>query len=163
MKRIVIDMGSRTEQHLLSGNSFTIDRRLERRGGYIYLDRNYTRHPTISGVRSILLPDRHLWVMFFEGHGAPHPCRCYMHMARILDGGDLVTVEDLYLDVLVLQDGRWQVVDIDEFREALARGELTTEQTQAALSGLENACQLVETAGAEIEPYLKRLLNREGA
>lgn len=163
MKRILIHMGSRQEQHLLSGNSFLIDRRLERRGGYIYLDRNYTRHPTISGVRSILLPDRHLWVMFFEGQGSPHPCRCYMHMARIIDSGDLITVEDLYLDVLVLQDGRWQVVDIDEFREALARGELSAEQTQAALLGLENACRLVESAGTEIEGYLRRTLNREGA
>lgn len=151
MKRTLISMTDRTEHHLLSGRIFSVDRKLERRGANIYLDRSYTRHESISGVRSVLIPALHLWLMFFEGQPGPHPIRCYMHMARIMDEGDTIMVEDLYLDVLVREDGRWHLVDVDEFRRAVGKGELNPEQMQAALEGLENACRLVDLFGKEIE------------
>lgn len=153
-------MGSRVEQHLKSGSSYVIDGRLERQGGQIFLERNYVCHPEIARARSVLLPDQHLWVMFFEGHEGAHPCRCYMHMAMIADHGDAVIIDDLYLDVLVAENGRWQLVDVDEFRAALAAGELTGAQVQAALLGLENACRLVDAAGPDIERYLTQALAR---
>ncbi|HEY3367645.1 MAG TPA: DUF402 domain-containing protein [Symbiobacteriaceae bacterium] len=158
MKRIIIDMNARTEHHMLSGSTFQIDRRLERRGVNIHLDRTYTHHPSISSIRSILMPRHHLWVMFWEGHGGPHPFQSYIHMARVLDGGDVITVEDLYLDVIIRQDGRWQVVDIDEFRVAVGAGELSPDQVQASLLGLEYACKLVDGARGHIERHLKETL-----
>jgi len=160
MKRTVIDVQRRTEQHLLSGSSFPVDRRLERRGRHICLDRSYTRHDTIAGIRSVLLPDQHLWVLFFEGHGNQYPLYCYMHMARIIDEGTVLTVEDLYLDVTVAHDGTWRLVDVDEFRAAIAAGELDTSQIQDALAGLENACHLVEQGGTQIEALLARTVVR---
>ncbi|HYF91259.1 MAG TPA: DUF402 domain-containing protein [Symbiobacteriaceae bacterium] len=162
MKRIIIDIKNRIEQHMLSGSSFVIDQRLERQGGNIYLDRNYTGHPDISSARTIMIPRLHLWVMFWEGHGRPHPTRCYMHMARILDQGERVLVEDLYLDVTLMRDGRWQVLDIDEFRAAIAAGELSAEQVQAALEGLEHACRFVEKGGSDIERYVYGQLKWDG-
>jgi len=161
MKRILIHMDTRIEQHMLSGSSFHIDRSLERRGGNIYMDRNYVRHPNISRARSIILPEQHLWVMFWEGHGGPHACRCYMHMAQITETEKAVIIDDLYLDVIVMRDGRWQVLDIDEFRAAIASGELTPEQVQISLQGLENACRLVEASGGDVEGYLRRTLAQE--
>lgn len=162
MKRIIIDMKSRMEHHLLSGHSYAIDGRLERLDGNIYLERTYTRHPTISSARTVLIPGLHLWVMFLEGHGGPHPCRCYMHMARILDQGERIVVEDLYLDVTVLRNGRWEVLDIDEFRAAIAAGELSPEQIQAALEGLEHGCRLVQRGGDDIEGHVYRMLSEKG-
>lgn len=158
MKRIIIDMVARTEHHMLSGSRYVVDGRLERSGGNIYLDRTYTRHPHIASARTVLMPNHHLWVMFYEGHGAPHPFRCYIHMARILDEGIIITVEDLYLDVIVRQDGTWQLVDVDEYREAIAKGELSPEQIQASLIGLECACKLVDGAHGRIEEHLKETL-----
>lgn len=158
VKRTFIRMQSRQEHHTVSGNTFVIDRRLERCGRAILLERTYVSHPDIAGIRSILLPDQHLWVIFFEAHRPPHPMNCYMHMARILDEGDTVTVEDLYLDVILRQNGQWQLVDVDEFRQAIARGELSGEQVQAALGGLEQACLLVQTHGAAIEAHLREYL-----
>lgn len=163
MKQIVIDMQQRMEHHRLSGNSFPIDRRLERRAGNIYLDRNYVRHTEIASVRTMVLPNLHLWVIFFEGVGRPHPQRCYMHMADIRDEGDRVVIDDLYLDVVVMTTGRWHLLDVDEFRAAVSAGELDPRQVQVALEGLENACRLVDKAGLEIESYLTQLLNVEGA
>lgn len=161
MKRMIIDMKSRMEHHLLSGNSFAIDGRLERQGGNIYLERTYTNHPTIAAAHSVLIPDLHLWVMFWQGHGSPHPCRCYMHMAHILDQSDRVVIEDLYLDVTVSQDGRWQVLDIDEFRAAIASGELSPEQIQYALLGLEHACRFIQEAGPDIERHIYATLSQQ--
>lgn len=160
MKRTVISMGSRTEHHLLSGRLYHIDRRLERQGSTVYLDRNYVRHESIASVRSILLPDQNIWVMFFEGHAGDTPLNCYMHMCRVLDDGSSVTVEDLYLDVLVKHNGNWQLVDVDEFRRAVASGELSSAQVEAALYGLENACRLVDRYGTGIEAHLHSLLTR---
>jgi|GEM_PF-2970663 len=162
MKRILIHMPSRMEQHILSGSIFPIDRRLERLHGNIYLERNFIRHPSIAGARSVILPRHHLWVLFFEGQGAPHPWLCYMHMAQIRDEGDTVVIEDLYLDVIVERDGRWHLVDVDEFRAAIASGELTAEQVQVALKGLENACRVVEGAGGDLEAYLYETVALEG-
>ncbi len=97
--------------------------------------------------------------MFFQGHpGGPPPLRCYMHMARTADEGDTVTLEDLYRDVVIRPDGRWQLLDVDEFRQAVAEGELSPEQIVAVLSGLEHACRFVDRAGADLERHLERLL-----
>ncbi|MGE5674243.1 MAG: DUF402 domain-containing protein [Mycobacterium leprae] len=162
MKRILIDMENRVERHLLSGNCYNIDRRLERKGGNIYLERTYHNHATIAAARSILLPESHLWVMFWEGHQGPHRLRSYTHVARVLDdGGPVITVEDLYLDVIVPRGGQWQLLDVDEFREAIHQGELTPEQIQAALQGLENACALVERSVGEVETYLQEVWLKE--
>lgn len=158
VKRTVITMANRIEHHLLSGRLFHVDRRLERCGSTVYLDRSYVQHASIAGMRSILLPKQHLWVIFFEGHTTAHPIRCYMHMARILDEGETLTVEDLYLDVLVMENGDWHLVDIDEFRSAVSAGELSPEQIQAALEGLEHACRLVERYGPNIETHLHSLV-----
>lgn len=156
MKRTVIDWHQRTEHHKISGSTFTIDRRLERCGTTIHLDRAYIHHPVISGIRTVLMPQEHLWALFFETHGPPPPYKCYIHMAQISDNQRTITVDDLYLDVIIRPNLSWQVLDIDEFRRALALGELTPEQTQAALLGLENACRLVERSQGDLEGYLKR-------
>lgn len=163
MKRIIIDMATRMEHHMLSGNSFYVDERLERRDGNVYLDRTYTRHPNISRSRSILIPSLHLWVMFWEGLTGPHPCRCYMHMAHIVDEGARVVVDDLYLDVTAMRDGRWQVLDIDEFRAAISSGELTPAQVQIALEGLEHACRLVEAGLTGMDDVHRYVSQRAGA
>lgn len=155
MKRTVISLGSRTEHHLISNKLYQIDRRLERRGSRIYLDRSFVRHESIAGIRTVLIPDQNLWVIFFEGHREPYELQCYMHMALIHDQSTRLLVEDLYLDVLIHADGRWEIVDIDEFRQAMARGELSPEQVQAALIGLENACRLVREHGSHIEAHLR--------
>lgn len=160
MKRTVIHMGGRTEHHLLSGRLYQIDRRLERHGSTVYLDRNYVRHASIAGVRSILLPEQNIWAMFFEGVSGEPPLNCYLHMCRVLDEGETITVEDLYLDVLIQNDGHWQLVDVDEFRRAVAAGELSSEQVDAALHGLEQACRLVDRYGTGIEAHLHSVLTR---
>jgi predicted RNA-binding protein associated with RNAse of E/G family len=158
MKRTVIDWHQRTEHHQISGSTFAIDRRLERRGTLIHLDRTYINHPVIVGIRTVLMPQEHLWALFFETHGQPPPYKCYIHMAQISDDHRTITVDDLYLDVIIRPNLTWQVLDIDEFRQALAQGELTTLQTQSALLGLERACGLVERSQGDLEGYLKRRL-----
>lgn len=158
MKRMVITMDSRLEHHQRSGNTYRIDRRLERRGNAILLDRSFVSHPDTAGFRSILLPDQHLWVIFYEAVHPPHPMYCYIHMARIFDEGNEIHIEDLYLDVILYDSGRWRVVDIDEFREAVGSGELTPDQIQAALQGLEYACRLVDEQGKSMESFLHRAM-----
>lgn len=157
MKRIEIDLERRTEQHCLSGSTYQIDGHIERINGNLYFDRTYVQHPEIARVRSLVLPHQHLWLLFFEGRQRPYPIRCYINMARIIDQGNRITIEDMYLDVVIHQDGQWQLVDVAEFREAVAAGHVTPEQMQAALLGLEYASRLATESGGDIEAYL---LNR---
>lgn len=158
MKRIVFDVSERTEYHRQSGSTYVIDRRLQRFEGGICVDRNFVLHDTIAGMRSFLLPDRNLWIKFFEGHAGPAPIHCYIDMARIVDAGERITVEDLYLDVLVLPNGKWRLLDVDEFRLAIAGGDLSPAQVQAALLGLEHASRLVDQHGLQLEEHLQKSL-----
>ncbi len=57
------------------------------------------------------------------------------------EGSDPTTLEpiiDLFLDLWIAPDGRYLVLDEDEFAEAVSRGNLTSEQTVHARSVLQN-------------------------
>jgi predicted RNA-binding protein associated with RNAse of E/G family len=46
--------------------------------------------------------------------------------------------KDLYIDFIVKGDGRYYVVDIDEFNDAISRKELQENDVKDALNGLDN-------------------------
>lgn len=157
MKRTIIDWEARLEYHQASGSRYRIDRRLERRGSLILLDRSYVNHAQIAAIRSVLLPKAHLWVLFIEGTADGPPYACYMHIAQIRDEGSRVIIDDLYLDVVIGSDGSWHVVDIDEFAAAIEAGELTPAQVQAGLKGLQSGCRLAAAGTHGLEERLHEI------
>ncbi len=62
-------------------------------------------------------------------------------------GSDPTTIEpiiDLFLDLWIAPDGRYLVLDEDEFEEAVSRGSVTGEQVVHARSVLENLVEATE-------------------
>ena len=49
----------------------------------------------------------------------------YVDLVRLTVAGDTITVDDLYIDVIIPTDGRhYRQLDLDEFAEAIAAGKL---------------------------------------
>lgn len=106
--------------------------------------------------------DRGGWAVWFVGNGASYDLgKVYSadgrHTGYYVDvlepvrwqGDDLATIEpltDLFLDLWVAPDGRWQILDEPEFQEAEERGWITQQQAAHARRTLE---QLVELAQAD--------------
>ena len=76
------------------------------------------------------------------------------------NGADPTTLEpiiDLFLDLWIAQDGKFDVLDEDEFKEAVARGILTKQQTdhaQAVLRGLIEARERGDFPPAVVKEFL---------
>jgi len=78
-------------------------------------------------------PDQHGW--------------WYCDLLKVADEGDLIRIDDLWIDVIVgPPDHPYRVLDLDEYGQALAAGELTVAD---AADGL-----------ARIQRFLDRRLNR---
>ena len=72
-------------------------------------------------------------------------------------GADPVTIEpltDLFLDLWVAPDGRWQVLDEPEFEEAEERGWITPQQAEHARRTLQQLVELAQ-AGTLITPEIR--------
>jgi predicted RNA-binding protein associated with RNAse of E/G family len=59
-------------------------------------------------------------------------------MVSVTKERKLWKAKDLYIDFIVKGDGRYYVVDIDEFNEAIIRKELKDNDVSDALNGLDN-------------------------
>jgi hypothetical protein len=108
-----------------------------------------------------MVMDHGFWAVWFIGNGASYDLgKVYSaegrHTGYYLDvlepvrwqGADLATFEpltDLFLDLWISPDGRWQILDEPEFQEAEERGWITAQQATHARGTL---AQLVELAQA---------------
>jgi predicted RNA-binding protein associated with RNAse of E/G family len=111
--------------------------------------------------------DRGGWAVWFVGNGASHDLgKIYSadgrHTGYYLDvleparwqGDDIATLEpltDLFLDLWVAPDGRWQVLDEPEFLESEAKQWITPEQAVHARRTLAHLVELAR-AGALVPP-----------
>ena len=73
----------------------------------------------------------------------------------------LVTSTDLFLDVFVHPDGRWQVMDEQEFEEAVGKGLMDEGIVRNARAALEEVSRMVEAG--DWPPAIVRRMPREPA
>ena len=84
--------------------------------------------------RSYLLLDEGIQMSCPPGFAEHHAGWWYVDLVEFTEHGDEVTVMDQYLDVIVgPPDQPYRVLDMDEFGDAVASGELTAER---AIEGL---------------------------
>lgn len=105
--------------------------------------------------------DRGYWGVWFVGNGASHDLgKVYnangRHTGYYVDvlepvrwqGDDIATIKpvtDLFLDLWIAPDGRWQILDEAEFWEAEAQRWITPEQAAHARRTLAHLVELAET------------------
>ena len=115
-------------------------------------------HPNLIHVETHLLPELDLAVTrFFHRPEAPTPPRFYLDMASITPESEVWTVRDLYLDVIVHADGRPELVDSDEYAEAVLEGHLTPDEQRRALLSAERVVNGLFAHGNSLEAWLASL------
>lgn len=115
---------------------------------------NYTRTGQLRQDRSYLLLDEGIQMSCPPGFAEHHAGWWYVDLVEITEASTQVTVMDQYLDVIVGPPGHsYRILDMDEFGDAIAAGELPAEK---AVEGLRKFQRFIDT-------YLNRLGDAEAA
>lgn len=96
----------------------------------LWVVRPFTAHPRIRAWQAHLLPALGLQVCRYEFHG-PREHDYYIDLATIAEVSGIWTLTDHYLDVLVWQGQRAELIDQDEFLAAVRAGHLSRARAQA--------------------------------
>jgi predicted RNA-binding protein associated with RNAse of E/G family len=93
------------------------------------------QHPKLSSRESQVLPALGLEVSRFAYRRRAfwRGFDYYVDIARVSERGDRWVVRDLYLDVLVYEGKRAEIVDTDEYLAAVKEGHLSAEEAAYAL------------------------------
>lgn len=109
----------------------------------LYVARPFVAHPRIRYWEAHLLPELGVQLCRYELHGDRRDFDYYMDVACITRHGDVWSVRDLYLDLIVWNGVRAEILDTDELlaaRRAGLVGEdeslLAVEQAHAILNRL---------------------------
>lgn len=128
---------------------------------YLYYNRRYVDHKYHESVEYNLFPGENIGIYKLHQTGnlkydPSEIYKYYVDMVSVSKKGKLWEVKDLYIDFIVKGDGRYYVVDIDEFNEAISRKELKENEVQNALNGLNNILKGYYQ-GNNLEYYIKSL------
>ena len=110
---------------------------------YLYYYRKYVDHKYHESVEYNLFPKENIGI--YKLHQSSklqfNPSEVYKYyvdMVSVSKENKLWKAKDLYIDFIVKGDGRYYVVDIDEFNDAISRKELSENEVKDALNGLDN-------------------------
>ena len=110
---------------------------------YLYYYRRYVDHKYHEAVEYNLFPNENIGIykLYQSNNLQYNPSEIYKYyvdMVTVSKEQKLWKAKDLYIDFIVKGDGRYYVVDIDEFNEAISRKELNENEVKDALNGLDN-------------------------
>lgn len=113
------------------------------------------RHPKLWCRESHVLPKLGIEISRFgyrEAYRPENPFDYYIDIVQVPEQGECWTVRDLYLDVLVFDGERAEILDTDEYLAALQEGHLATDE--AALESAHALLNNLATFGYSLEAYL---------
>ena len=115
-------------------------------------------HPDLSHQEAHLLPALALVVTRFTPHsGCPEHSRFYIDIATVQPDPEVWTIRDLYLDVIILPDGRPRLHDVDEYTEAVLEGHLTPDEQRRAMLSAERVVNGLFAHGNDLDAWLASL------
>lgn len=157
MKRDIIDTVGRL--HVTAkGFAYPIDR-LERFGPYLCMGREFRDHPTVRYLTAYLFPAQGWQVCRYTPHKGAHWCDWYVDICSIAETDGRLTVTDLYLDVAVHEGRSYDLLDCDEFGEAVTSGQLALPLMRSALESLQRLADALVRHEYRMEPLLESLLH----
>lgn len=118
----------------------------------------YDNHPESLLTRGQVLPNLGLQVVRFEYR---EPKRShnnfdyYVDMVRVSERGERWIVRDLYLDVLVYEGKRAEIIDADEYLAAIQEGHLNAEEAAYALTTAHTLLNGLAKHKYNLEAYLQ--------
>ena len=124
----------------------------------LYLSRPMVDHPSIGHLRSWLLPDLGLRVTDFTfrpGHERAQDY--YVDIAETTRDGDVWRTEDHYIDLVVRTGTCTEVIDVDEYVEAVAAGLLPRAPAERAFRTSTRAYAGLVAHGHDLDAWLAGL------
>ncbi|GAA4785091.1 DUF402 domain-containing protein [Actinomycetospora chlora] len=121
----------------------------------LYLSRPMPDHPTLTHLRSWLLPGLGIRVTDFSwkpGHERLQDH--YLDVVDIARDGAVWRTEDHYVDLVVHTGERTEVLDLDELAEAVAAGLLDTDRAARALTTSHRTLAGLAEHGHDLERWL---------
>ncbi len=118
----------------------------------------YDNHPESLTMRGQVLPDLGLQVVRFEYRKPERPHAnfdYYVDVVRVSEQGERWVVRDLYLDVLVFEGERAEIIDTDEYLEATEEGHLDAEEAAYALTTAHILLNGLAKHGYSLAAYLQ--------
>lgn len=119
---------------------------------------NEARHPKLWCRESHVLPRLGVEISRFgyrEAYRPENPFDYYVDIISVPERGDLWTVRDLYLDVLVYDRERVKVLDTDEYLVAVEERHLTAEEVAHALTRTHAFVNGLAQHGYALDVYLR--------
>ncbi|WP_161882531.1 DUF402 domain-containing protein [Deinococcus alpinitundrae] len=115
--------------------------------------RPFKAHPRIRAWQAHLLPALGLQICRYEFHG-PREHDYYIDLATISESGGVWTLTDHYLDVLVWEGTRAELIDEDEFLAAVQAGYLSATQASAVRAQAQALLRGLAEHGHDLQAYL---------
>ena len=115
------------------------------------------QNPKLSRNESHVLPELGIKVSrhtYWRGR-SPEDFDYYVDVARISERGGRWVVRDLYLDVLVYEGVRAEIVDTDEYLAAIEEGHLNADEAAFALTTAHALLNGLAKYGYSLEAYLQ--------
>ncbi len=144
MKHTILDFEAMIESVRKDGriHDYKIEE-LEVYENYLYYRRRYVDHKFHEAVEYNLFPKENIGIyrLFQNKNSLYSPSETYHYyvdMVSVSKEKGFWRVKDLYIDFIIKKDGKYYVVDIDEFNDAICRSELDDSDVKQALSGLDN-------------------------
>ena len=126
----------------------------------------YDDHPESLAMRGQVLPDLGLQVVQFEYREPKRPHAnfdYYVDVVRVSEQGDRWVVRDLYLDILVFEGKRAEIIDTDEYLAAVQENHLGAEEAAYALNTAHTLLNGLAQYGYSLRTWLKSAAGLEVA
>ena len=133
---------------------------------YLYYYRRYVDHKYHESVEYNLFPKENIGIYKLHQSNKlqfnpSEVYKYYVDMVSVTKEKKLWRAKDLYIDFIVKGDGRYYVVDIDEFNDAISRKELKENEIKDALNGLDNVLKGYYENN-DLEYYIECLRQKHG-
>ena len=117
---------------------------------------NECQHPQLRGREGYVLPRLGVQVSRFEyrRERTSDDFDYYVDIVRVSEQGERWTVRDLYLDVLIFDGERAEILDTDEYLAAIREGHLEADEAAYALESAHALLNKLATFGYSLEAYL---------
>ncbi|MFC4427528.1 DUF402 domain-containing protein [Deinococcus navajonensis] len=119
----------------------------------LFVARHFPGHPRIRHWQAHLLPALNMVVCHYDFHG-PREHDYYLDIARITRQGQVWTVHDHYLDVIVHEHVCAEIVDTDELLAARQEGYVSEAQVQGAVAVAHDALSGLARANYGLDRWL---------
>ena len=117
-----------------------------------------TDHPESLAMRGQVLPNLGIQVVRFE-YRKPKRTHAnfdyYVDVMQVSEQGERWVVRDLYLDILVFEGKRAEILDTDEYLAAIQEGHLNADEAAYALTTAHSLLNGLAKYGYSLEAYLQ--------